>query len=129
MINDISKKAHEYTDSAVKLLSELISFKSVMGAPEAGMPYGKDCAECLKYAAEVLSADGFKVRNFDTPLLRISVRARRSLEYSATWTLFPPRVRNGPVTRSRQKSVTAGFTAEVLLMTKALRRLSSPQCE
>ena len=65
MINDISKKAPEYADSAVKLLSELISFKSVMGAPEAGMPYGKDCAECLKYAAEVLAADGFKVRNFD----------------------------------------------------------------
>ncbi len=64
-MNDISKKAPEYTDSAVKLLSELISFKSVMGAPEAGMPYGKDCADCLKYAAGVLSADGFKVRNFD----------------------------------------------------------------
>jgi len=64
-MNDISKKASEYTDSAVKLLSELISFKSVMGKPEAGMPYGKDCADCLKYAAEVLSADGFKVRNFD----------------------------------------------------------------
>lgn len=65
MINDISKKAPEYTGSAVKLLSELISFKSVMGAPEEGMPYGKDCAECLDFAAKVLSADGFKVRNFD----------------------------------------------------------------
>lgn len=65
MINDISKKAPEYTDSAVKLLSELISFKSVMGEPEEGMPYGKDCAECLDFAAKVLSADGFKVRNFD----------------------------------------------------------------
>lgn len=65
MINDISKKAPEYTGSAVKLLSELISFKSVMGEPEEGMPYGKDCAECLDFAAKVLSADGFKVRNFD----------------------------------------------------------------
>lgn len=65
MINELSKKAPEYTDSAVKLLSELISFKSVMGEPRENMPYGKECAECLAFAAKTLSDDGFKVRNFD----------------------------------------------------------------
>ena len=65
MINEISKKAHEYTDSAVKLLLELISFKSVMGEPQENMPYGEPCAECLAFAAKTLSEDGFKVRNFD----------------------------------------------------------------
>ena len=65
MINELSKKAPEYTDSAVKLLSELISFKSVMGEPYENMPYGKECAECLAFAAKTLSDDGFKVRNFD----------------------------------------------------------------
>ena len=64
-MNSISKKAPEYTDSAVKLLSELISFKSVMGKPRENMPYGKECADCLAFAAKTLSEDGFKVRNFD----------------------------------------------------------------
>lgn len=64
-MNSISKKAPEYTDSAVKLLSELISFKSVMGEPRENMPYGKECADCLAFAAKTLSADGFRVRNFD----------------------------------------------------------------
>ena len=65
MINEISEKAHEYTDSAVKLLSELISFKSVMGEPQENMPYGKECADCLAFAIKTLSDDGFRVRNFD----------------------------------------------------------------
>ncbi|MGN1101685.1 MAG: M20/M25/M40 family metallo-hydrolase, partial [Huintestinicola sp.] len=64
-MNSISKKAPEYTDSAVKLLSELISFKSVMGEPQENMPYGKECADCLAFVAKTLSEDGFKVRNFD----------------------------------------------------------------
>ncbi|MCI7768056.1 MAG: Sapep family Mn(2+)-dependent dipeptidase [Oscillospiraceae bacterium] len=65
MINEISKKAHEYTDSAVKLLSELISYKSVMGETEENMPYGRACAECLEFAAKTLYQDGFRVRNFE----------------------------------------------------------------
>lgn len=65
MISEISKKADEYMDSAVKLLSGLISYKSVMGEPAEGMPYGKDCADCLKFAEDTLKADGFTVRNFD----------------------------------------------------------------
>lgn len=64
-MNSISKKASEYTDSAVKLLTELISFKSVMGEPYENMPYGKECADCLAFAAKTLSEDGFKVRIFD----------------------------------------------------------------
>ncbi|MBP1546739.1 MAG: Sapep family Mn(2+)-dependent dipeptidase [Oscillospiraceae bacterium] len=65
MINDISKKAPLYIDSAVSLLKELISYKSVASEPAEGMPYGKGCAECLGYAARVLSEDGFRVRNFE----------------------------------------------------------------
>ena len=38
MINELSKKASEKTDRAVKLLTELISFKSGMGGPRAKMP-------------------------------------------------------------------------------------------
>lgn len=64
MIN-ISKKAEEYTESAVKLLCELIGHKSVAAAPEKDMPYGRDCAEMLAFAADVLEKDGFTVRNFD----------------------------------------------------------------
>lgn len=65
MINEISKKSAEYLDSAVELLKELISHKSIMGEPEEGAPYGRECAQCLEAAERILKADGFAVRNFD----------------------------------------------------------------
>ncbi len=64
MISDISKKADQYLDSAVALLCDMISYKSVMAPPLEGMPYGKDCADCLAFAEETLRKDGFYVRNF-----------------------------------------------------------------
>lgn len=64
MINEISKKADEYLDSAVSLLGELISYKSVMDTPLQGMPYGKGCADCLGYAEKILREEGFAVNNF-----------------------------------------------------------------
>lgn len=64
-MNEISKKAEQYMDSAVQLLSDLISFSSVMSKAEDNMPYGRACAECLGFAADTLSDDGFIVRNFD----------------------------------------------------------------
>lgn len=65
MIHEISKKADSYLDGAVALLKELISYKSVAAEPIDDMPYGKDCADCLKFAARTLKADGFAVKNFD----------------------------------------------------------------
>ncbi|MBQ5316337.1 MAG: Sapep family Mn(2+)-dependent dipeptidase [Oscillospiraceae bacterium] len=61
----IREKTEEYLDSAVILLSELISYKSVMGEPEEGAPFGGECAQVLNFAAHTLSSDGFKVKNFD----------------------------------------------------------------
>ncbi len=64
MINDISKKAHEYMPYAVELLCALISHKSAAGEPLEGMPYGKDCAQCLAFAHDFLEKEGYTVRNF-----------------------------------------------------------------
>lgn len=65
VLNDISKKAGEYLDSAVELLSGLISYKSVMGKAEKDAPYGRECADVLAFAQDVLEKDGFYVKNFD----------------------------------------------------------------
>lgn len=65
MVNEISKKAAGCADSAVSLLKDLISHKSVMDTPAEGMPYGKGCADCLKFAEKYLESEGFFVKNFD----------------------------------------------------------------
>lgn len=65
MINSISKKAHEYVPAAKELLCSLISHKSVAAEPLEGMPYGKDCAECLAFAQKYLENEGYTVRNFE----------------------------------------------------------------
>lgn len=64
MIETFRKKSEEYLDSAVILLSQLISFPSVMGEAEENAPFGKNCAEVLKFTAETLE-DEFVVKNFD----------------------------------------------------------------
>ena len=65
MTDLIKEKAEEYLDSAVMLLSELISCRSVMGEAKEGAPFGEECAETLRLAEDILSDDGFVVRNFD----------------------------------------------------------------
>ncbi|MBQ3920136.1 MAG: Sapep family Mn(2+)-dependent dipeptidase [Oscillospiraceae bacterium] len=60
----IEELAEEYLDSAVILLSELISFPSIMGEKQDGMPFGEDCARVLEFAEEELSEE-FVVHNFD----------------------------------------------------------------
>ena len=54
MINEISKKAGKYLDYAVELLKELIAHKSVAAEAQKGMPYGRDCADCLAFAEDFL---------------------------------------------------------------------------
>ena len=78
MINDISKKAAEYTDSAVELLCQLIDHKSVAAEPLEGMPYGKDCADCLAFAEDILRKDGFAVRNFENHAITASFDEREA---------------------------------------------------
>ena len=65
MINEISKKAGKYLDYAVELLKELIAHKSVAAEAQEGMPYGRDCADCLAFAEDFLKKEGYIVRNFD----------------------------------------------------------------
>ena len=65
MINEISKKAGKYLDYAVELLKELIAHKSVAAEAQKGMPYGRDCADCLAFAEDFLKKEGYIVRNFD----------------------------------------------------------------
>ncbi len=65
MFSDISKKAYDYKDSTIELLSKMISYPSIMADPLDGMPYGKACYDCLEFAASTLEKDGFKVRRFD----------------------------------------------------------------
>lgn len=64
MIETFTKKAEEYLDSAVELLSQLIAFPSVQGEAEENAPFGKDCAAVLGFAQKTLEKD-FYVRNFD----------------------------------------------------------------
>ena len=71
MIETFTKKADEYLDSAVMLLSQLISFPSVLGEAEEGAPYGRNCAEVLKFAEETLE-DEFTVKNFDNHVITVS---------------------------------------------------------
>ena len=65
MINEISKKAGKYLDYAVELLKELIAHKSVAAEAQEGMPYGRDCADCLAFAEDFLKKEGYIVRRFD----------------------------------------------------------------
>ena len=91
-MNDVSKKAGEYLDSAVNLLSELISYKSVMGEPEDNAPYGRECADVLEFAYDTLEKDGFHVRNFGNHAVTASF---------VTLMLCPLRGRLGLPIRSR----------------------------
>ena len=70
MINEISKKAGKYLDYAVELLKELIAHKSVAAEAQKGMPYGRDCADCLAFAEDFLKKEGYIVRNFDNRRFR-----------------------------------------------------------
>lgn len=63
-MHNISRKAEEYLDSAVELLSKLISYPSIMGTAEENAPYGRECARVLDFAYDTLKNDGFVVKNF-----------------------------------------------------------------
>ncbi|MBQ5310557.1 MAG: Sapep family Mn(2+)-dependent dipeptidase, partial [Oscillospiraceae bacterium] len=65
MTDWIKEKTEEYFDSAVILLTELISYASVRGEKTDGCPFGRECAEVMAFAEDVLTADGFEVKNFD----------------------------------------------------------------
>lgn len=65
MISDIAKKADSYLEGAQELLKKLISFKSVMDAPEENAPYGRECARVMEFIEETLRTEGFAVKNFD----------------------------------------------------------------
>ena len=97
MINEISKKAGKYLDYAVELLKELIAHKSVAAEAQEGMPYGRDCADCLAFAEDFLKKEGYIVRNFDNHAI-ISAAEMRSLAYFVTLTWFQPTDRSGPPT-------------------------------
>lgn len=64
----VEELADEYLDSAVILLSELISVPSVMGEASEGKPYGEACAAVLEFAEQELSQE-FKVRNYDNHVI------------------------------------------------------------
>ena len=49
----------------MELLKELIAHKSVAAEAQEGMPYGRDCADCLAFAEDFLKKEGYIVRNFD----------------------------------------------------------------
>lgn len=65
MNSRITVSEDEYIGKGLELLKKLISYKSVMGAPEEDAPYGKECAQCLSFAADTLRNDGFFVKEFD----------------------------------------------------------------
>ena len=71
MIETFRKKADEYLDSAVMLLSQLISFPSVMGESSEGAPFGKECADVVKFVQESFE-DEFVTKNFDNYCVTLS---------------------------------------------------------
>ncbi len=71
MIETFRKKAEEYLDSAVMLLSELISFPSIQSEAEDSAPFGRDCANVLRFAAETLE-DEFVVKNHENYVITAS---------------------------------------------------------
>ena len=52
-------------EKTVNSISELIKFNSAQAAPEKGMPFGKQTADCLKYFLELAESFGFETVNYD----------------------------------------------------------------
>ena len=65
MISNIARKADSYLAVGIELLKKLISYKSVMGDPCEGAPYGKACADVLNFAEHTLQEEGFITRNVE----------------------------------------------------------------
>ncbi len=52
-------------DSLIEKLKELIAIPSVKEAPLADMPFGKPCADALKYTLELCASLGMETKNVD----------------------------------------------------------------
>lgn len=80
MIGNIAGRADEYLDQGIKLLKQLISFKSVADtaadAAAENAPYGIECARLLAFTGDVLEKEGFIVKNFDNHAITASFDER-----------------------------------------------------
>ena len=52
-------------EKTVNSISEIIRFNSAKSAPEKGMPFGKETAECLDYFLKLARSFGFETVNYD----------------------------------------------------------------
>ncbi len=52
-------------EKTVNSISEIIRFNSAKASPEKGMPFGKECADCLDYFLKLARSFGFETVNYD----------------------------------------------------------------
>lgn len=57
--DEIHNYVQAHKDEIVKMLGELVKIPSVQSTPEAGAPFGKACAEALKYVESRWKENGF----------------------------------------------------------------------
>ena len=64
---DIKKQINDNKEYAIKLLSDLISFESVLDEfnPNSDAPFGLENKKCLEYLLNAAKNDGFIVKNVD----------------------------------------------------------------
>ena len=64
---DIKKQINDYKEYAIKLLSDLIAFESVLDEfnPNSDAPFGIENKKCLEYLLNAANNDGFIVKNVD----------------------------------------------------------------
>ncbi len=56
----IEKYLAEHENELFEDLRYLVSFPSVISAPEEGAPFGRECRRCLEAAAGLFERDGFE---------------------------------------------------------------------
>lgn len=62
---EIERYLRAHADEMFADLKYLVSFPSVKGEPEPGAPYGRNCAECLRAAADLYRKNGFEAEVYD----------------------------------------------------------------
>ena len=67
MLKNIDEIINNYKEEAVKLTSDLVSFKSVLEKfdPNSDAPFGKENKKALEFILDLAQKDGFVVKNVD----------------------------------------------------------------